>query len=94
MRRSKNFPWVSLAFACATALAADKRPTGPELAQREIGHLLKAYPRLMQKNLQAVERVGVYLWGWHYQVGAVRITITISTQPRDPMPCKRKVALD
>jgi len=39
-----------------------------------------------------VQGVGVTLWGCDYQVGKAVITITITTQPSDPMPCKREVA--
>jgi hypothetical protein len=94
MRPSKNLIWITFALTYNSVLAADKRPAGPELAPKEIGHLLKAYPLLIQKSPQAVEGVGVYLWGCDYQVGAAHITITISTQPRDPMPCKRKVTFE
>jgi hypothetical protein len=86
-----------IAFAAslsATTLAADKVPTGPELAPREIGTLIKAYPLLTQNNPLAIEGVGVMLWGCDYQVGKARITITITTKPSDPMPCKRKVAFE
>ncbi len=82
MKRSVAF---TLAFAAGTTLAADKVPVGPELAPREIGVLLKAYPMILGG-------VGVMLWGCDYQVGKAMITITITTEPGDPMPCKRKVA--
>lgn len=79
----------------ATALpapATDKTPVGPELAPQEIGHLLKAYPITVQQNPESPIGVGVLLWGCDYQVGRAKITITIATSPRDPMPCKRTVA--
>ena len=68
------------------------KPVGPELAGREIGYLLRAYPILTQNNPEASEGLGVMLWGCEYKVGGARITVTVTTQPSDPMPCKRKVA--
>jgi hypothetical protein len=73
---------------------ADKSPNGPELAPKEIGHLLKAYPLLTQNNPEAIGGVGVLLWGCDYLVGKATITITITTGVHDPMPCKRKVAFE
>lgn len=81
-----------LVITAIPALAGDRKPTGPELAPREIGYLLKAYPLAAQTNPDSPAGVGVLLWGCDYMVGKARITITISTQPSDPMPCKRKVA--
>ena len=72
-------------FVVGNSWATDWVPGGPELAPREIGVLLRAYPIIIQG-------VGVTLWGCDYRVGKAMITITITTEPRDPMPCKRKVA--
>lgn len=89
---------TSLLFLLATtladgnALAADKVPVGPDLATREIGVLMKGYPMLTQQNPLAPGGVGVLLWGCEYRVGKSMITITITTNPGDSMPCKRKVA--
>lgn len=47
-------------------------PVGPELAPREIGDLLKAYPILTQSNPLAPGGVGVMLWGCDYVVGKAR----------------------
>ena len=99
MDRGARFSTVSLlpvwvAAIHAVALGADKVPTGPELASKEIGHLLKAYPMLTQNNPMYAGGVGVTLWGCDYQVGKALITITITTNPSDPMPCKRKVAFE
>ena len=85
---------VCVVCLSTASIAADKAPTGPELAPKEIGNLLKAYPMLTQNNPLAPEGVGVMLWGCDYQVGKARITITITTRPSDPMPCKRKVAFE
>ena len=74
------------------ASAANLVPVGPELAPREIGVLLKAYPLEVQTNPLAAEGEGVTLWGCEYQVGRAKITIAITTDPGDPMPCKRKAA--
>jgi hypothetical protein len=83
---------ITVAFAVGNVLAADKGPVGPELAPREIGVLLKAYPISVQSNPLSPLGVGTTLWGCDYQVGKAVITITVATQPSDPMPCKRKVA--
>jgi hypothetical protein len=85
---------LALVAAALPALGADKSPTGPELAPKEIGHLIKAYPMLTQNNPQAPEGVGVLLWACDHLVGKARITITITTHPSDPMPCKRQVAFE
>jgi len=84
---------VSMAAAFPT-LGADKSPTGPELAPKEIGRLIKAYPMLTQTNPESIGGVGVLMWGCDYLVGKAQITITITTGPRDPMPCKRQVAFE
>jgi len=47
----------------APVLATDRNPTGPELAPKEIGHLLKAYAMVMQQSPLAAGGVGVLLWG-------------------------------
>jgi hypothetical protein len=83
--------WPILMLAAGNTLAADKVPIGPELASLEIGILVKAYPIVTQNNPQSPLGVGVILWGCDYLVGKAKITITITTQPSDPMPCKRKV---
>jgi len=83
-----------LAFIAAPLPAADKSPVGPELAPKEIGHLLKAYPITVQQNPEAAGGVGVLLWGCDYQVGKARITITVTIYPGDPMPCKRTMAFE
>ncbi|HVW53052.1 MAG TPA: hypothetical protein VHC91_22080 [Trinickia sp.] len=83
---------MALALACGNTLGKEIVPVGPELAPREIGVLLKGYPILTQSNPNAPQGVGVMLWGCEYQVGRAVITTTITTQPGDPMPCKRKVA--
>ena len=83
---------MALALACGNTLGKEIVPVGPELAPREIGVLLKGYPMLTQSNPTAPQGVGVMLWGCEYQVGRAVITTTITTQPGDPMPCKRKVA--
>ena len=85
---------VSLVFSLgnASVSAADLHPIGPELAPRESGVLLKAYPLLTQNNPGSPLGIGVLLWGCKYLVGKSKITITITTQPSDSMPCKRRVA--
>lgn len=85
---------VTAVLASGNILATDKIPIGPELAPREIGILLKAYPITIQQNPLAVGGVGVYLWGCDYNVGRAMITITIATKPGDRMPCKRRVTFD
>jgi hypothetical protein len=87
-------PLCALVAVAFPALSADKNPIGPELAPKEIGHLIKAYPMLTQNNPQAPDGVGVLLWGCDYLVGKARITITITTRTSDPMPCKRQVAFE
>ena len=84
---------IALVFVMpiGSSVAADKVPVGPELAAPQIGVLLKAYPMLTQNNPMAPEGIGVMLWGCDYLVGRAKITITITTRPSDPMPCKRKV---
>ncbi len=81
-----------LVIAVTPALAGDMKPVGPELAPPEIGVLVKAYPLELQTNVLAPGGVGVLLWGCDYMVGKAQITITITTNPGDAMPCKRKVA--
>jgi hypothetical protein len=85
---------LMLVVTTVPTLGADKSPTGPEMAPKEIGHLLKAYPMLMQQNPMAPGGVGVLMWGCDYLVGKATITITVTTKPGDPMPCKRAVAFE
>ena len=80
-----------LLLSTASATAADLVPIGPELAPPEVGVLVKAYPIAANTNPGSPYGVGVYLWGCDYRVGKALITVTITTQPSDPMPCKRKV---
>jgi hypothetical protein len=49
---------------------------------------------VMQQNPLAPGGVGVLLWGCDYRVGNARITVTLATNPGDPMPCKRTVAFE
>jgi hypothetical protein len=83
-----------LGVMAVQTLGADKNPTGPELAPKEIGHLIKAYPMLTQQNPMAPGGVGVLMWGCDYMVGKATITITVTTSPGEPMPCKRTVAFE
>ena len=83
---------LGVLVAAVPLFAADKGPIGPELAPVEIGVLLKAHPMLSQTNSMAPGGIGITLWGCDYLVGKALITITITTNPGDPMPCKRKVA--
>ena len=72
------------------AWAQTKSPIGPELAPKEIGVLLKAYP-MATLRLPVDGTTWVSLWGCDYKVGQAIITLTYSTKNGDPMPCKRKV---
>jgi len=83
---------MAIALASGNTLGKEIVPVGPELAPREIGVLLKGYPMLTQQNPLTPGGVGVLLWGCEYQVGRAMVTINITTDPGDPMPCKRKVA--
>lgn len=90
--RLANWVPVAIVFLASNALAEEKVPIGPELAPREIGVLLKAYPTLFQTNPLAPGGVGAILWSCEYRVGRAMITITHATEPGGPMPCKREVA--
>ncbi len=79
-------------LCASSAFASCETPTGPELAKQQLGYLLRAYPIAVQTNPQNLMGVGTTLWGCKYKVGRALITVTISTNPSDPMPCKRKVA--
>ena len=85
---------LPLAIIPVCTLAGDPKPVGPELAPKQVGELLRAYPITVQQNPMAPGGVGTLLWGCDYQVGNARITLTIATQAGDPMPCKRRVAFE
>jgi len=82
---------ASITLLVFSSIASALNPEGPELAQKQIGLLLKAYPLSVNSNPNAIGGVYVMLWACDYQVGSALITITITTGPGDPMPCKRKV---
>lgn len=73
--------------------AQKKSPIGPELAPKEIGVLLKAYP-ISTLREPVTGETWVSLWGCDYKVGQAIITIAISTEQGDSMPCKRKVMFE
>jgi len=85
--------YLILAAMLPVLAYADKHPTGPELAGKEIGILLQAIPAFYQTNTFA-GAVGPYIWNCVYQVGRAQITLSITTEPGAPMPCKRKVVFE
>lgn len=91
IRISRKLGWAAICLALQQAQAAQLRPVGPELAPTQIGYLLKAAPLELQTNPLAVGGTGVTMWACEYRVGHSDITLAPTTQPGDPMPCKREV---
>lgn len=91
----KTVVFLALAFvgllSVRPAFAACKNPIGPELATKQIGNLLRAYPIGTQTNPLSSVPVGTTIWACKYKVGRALITVNMTTQPNAPMPCKFKV---
>ena len=61
---------------------------------REILAATSTLANLWQQNPMAPGGVGVLMWGCDYLVGKAKITITVTTNPGEPIPCKRTVAFE
>ncbi len=82
---------AALCVGLRVAASAAPHPVGPELAPPQVGHLLRAWPLATNTNPLAPGGIGVMEWACEYRVGTAHITLAPTTQPGDPMPCKREV---
>ena len=74
-------------------MGADKTPTGPELAPKEIAPAQSLSTGVATEPPGDTRCRGSHV-GCDYLVGKAKMTITVTTHPGDPMPCKRTVAFE